>query len=102
MLCSGDLTGAEISAFESGSKEWEEARFISTAELISSYKFFDPQSKRYGPPQIKYVVELTNKLCPSAIHKRKAISGKQNRGFDLPCIRTAKDEFGSYVECHIW
>ena len=101
VLCSANFTGREISAYELGSKEWEESIFIPTAELISNYKFFDTQSTKYGTVQTKYVRELITKMCPSAVHKRKETSGTQNRGFDLPCIETARDEFASYVGCHI-
>jgi hypothetical protein len=98
VLCSGNLTGTGR-GFES--KEWEEAMFMATAELVSSYTFFDTQATKYGTVQTKYVRELITKMCPSAVHERKTIYGKQSRGFDLPCIETARDEFASYVGCHI-
>ena len=102
VLCSADFTGVEISAYELRSKEWEGTIFIPTAELISSYKYFDKQATKYGTVQTKYVRESITKMCPSAVRKRKETSGKQSRGLDLPCIETARDEFASYVGCPIW
>ena len=85
VLFSADFTGQEYSTFRITSNTWDEAVFMATAELVSSYKFFDKQSTKYGTIQTKFVKELIAKMCPSANYARKATSGRQNRGFDLPC-----------------
>lgn len=72
---------------------WELGRFIATKELINSYKGYDKNAERYHTIQSQTVADKLGKLCPSAKKSRSTSNGDQERGYDLPHIDLARNNF---------
>ena len=75
------------------SSGWELGRFIATKDLIKSYKSFDKNAERYHTIQSQTVADKLGKLCPSAKKSRSTSNGDQERGYDLPHIDLARNDF---------
>ena len=75
-------------------KDWGNAGFISTSNLIEKYKDYDKNAGRYSPIQQQQISSTLKTICPSAVPARKKTTlGKQERGYDLPEIKVARKEF---------
>lgn len=72
---------------------WSDGQFISTHDLGSFYKNHDRYADRYGAVQSNYITEAVHRLCPSAAPQRKSVSKNQRRGFNLPSIQVAREDF---------
>ena len=96
VLYSGSLTCGGF-----GLEDWGDEIFIGTSALLRHYKEFDPQAGRYKAIQEAQVSEALKKLCPSVKPNRKMVNNRQNRGFDLPDIETARKEFTEYLGCPV-
>lgn len=75
---------------------WGDGHFISTHDLGSFYKNHDRHADRYGAVQSNYITEAVRRLCPSAAPNRKSVSKNQQRGFNLPSIQVAREDFTRY------
>jgi len=73
--------------------EWELGRFIATKQLLNGYKNSDKNAERYQTIQNQTVADKLGKLCPSATKSRSTSNGNQERGYDLPHIDLARNEF---------
>jgi hypothetical protein len=70
--------------------------FVSTAEAING--IMDVAGGRiYRKPSPRSVVQEMKKLCPSAKNDQKQKYGTRNRGFTLPSLQQARDEFEAYI-----
>ena len=76
---------------------WETPIFLSTQSLLEDYKKFNRNAERYSPVQTNNISKALQKSCPSAIATRTTISNRQERGYDLPSIQTARREFEVYI-----
>jgi len=77
--------------------EWEEDRFVSSFDLYQYYIKYFNRSLQYQTHQVHEVVEGLKDVCPSAISNRKQFDGNQKRGFLLPNITKAREEFESKI-----
>jgi hypothetical protein len=77
-------------------EDWKTGSFISTRDLVRHYKKYDPKADKYEPIQTSYVSQAITRLCPSAKSARRTSNNKQQRGFDLPDIQTARSEFDKH------
>lgn len=75
--------------------EWSEPRFVSSYALMRQYKSFDKNSERFASIQASHIATKISKLCGSARSGRSKDphGGKQVRGFYLPSLTTARQEF---------
>lgn len=91
VLQAGSISGCEDSFLG----EWGEPRFVLSSALLQQYKNFDKNSERYASTQASHVVQRLSKLCPSARLDRgkDPQTGKQKRGFYLPSLNIARQEF---------
>ncbi len=76
-----------------GSTNWEDNLFISLNDLKYCYKEHDYQAQKYKTIQNEDIKSSINKLIPSAQEHRTATS----RGFNLPHINLARNEFEGIV-----
>lgn len=76
-----------------GYTNWGQGIFISTDNLIDAYTEYDKNASRYHPIQSQQIATALQTICPSAKKARPTISGKQQRGYDLPDIAVARKEF---------
>ena len=76
-----------------GYTDWGQGIFISTDNLIDAYTEYDKNASRYHPIQSQQIATALQTICPSAKKARPTISGKQQRGYDLPDIAVARKEF---------
>ena len=77
-------------------EDWKAESFISTRDLVRHYKKYDPKANKYEPIQTRYVSQAVIRLCPSAKPARRISNNRQQRGFDLPDIQTARSEFDKH------
>ena len=77
-------------------EDWEAESFISTKDLVRHYKKYYPKADKYEPIQTSYISQAIIRLCPSAKPVRRTSNNKQQRGFDLPDIQTARSEFDKH------
>lgn len=72
---------------------WDEATFVSTSRLMSCWKEFQGGQRSYNTLQERDLHATIKKLCPSAKSDRSTVSGRQKRGYTLPPLATARQEF---------
>jgi hypothetical protein len=93
--------------FTTAYPQWTEPRFISTDELIWHYRSFDTNAQRHKTIQEKQIKKLLLRLCPSAEPNRRSQDDmyrkptRQQRGYDLPDIATARREFCEIMSCTV-
>jgi hypothetical protein len=80
---------------------WIDPLFKSTNSLQLGYKAFDKQAGRFSPVQQIEISETIKKVCPSAKGHRTMTDNQQKRGFKLPGIDVARQEFEQYIELEI-
>lgn len=84
---------------------WNQPIFISTESLIEAYKEYDKNATKYQPLQSQQLASIIKTICPSATSTRQTNLGKQERGYQLPDLKTARTEFekslGTSVEWEV-
>ena len=80
---------------------WTDSLFRSSDSLLLGYKSFDKQAGRFSPVQQSEISKTIKKVCPSAKGCRTMIVNRQRRGFTLPSIEVARQEFEQYIELEI-
>ena len=73
--------------------QWSDDRFITTNALMNAYQQYDKNTGKYAPVQSRGISLAINKVCPSAYCDRQTITGKQERGYQLPKLGEARKEF---------
>lgn len=92
VLQSGDLqSGIKFATLDL----WDEETFVSTANLMANWKEFQGSQRSYNTLQERDLHAAIKKLCPSAKSDRSTVSGRQKRGYNLPPLATARQEFAS-------
>jgi len=76
-------------------EKWQE--FVSTIKAIEGIMAV-AGGRIYRRPGPRDVVQEMKKLCPSAKHWQKQVNGIRNRGFILPNLEQARDEFAEYLD----
>ena len=76
-------------------ERWQE--FVSTTKAIEGILAV-AGGRIYRRPGPRDVVQEMKKLCPSAAHWQKQVNGIRNRGFILPNLEQARDEFAEYLD----
>ena len=98
-----DGVGTSTSLLSDFNTPWLESIFVSSNALLESYKNFNKNAQRYQTLQNKNMKEQLVKLCPSVKADRQQIrvSGQstscQQRGFILPTLPLARQEFCAYI-----
>ena len=72
---------------------WEDNSFMATTELVDWYQKFDKSSQRFGTSITKDISDSLARLCPSAKKDRHSRNNVVKRGFILPEISIARDDF---------
>ena len=75
-------------------ERWQE--FVSTTKALEGIMVV-PGGRMYRKPGPREVIQEMKKLCPSAIHGQKQMSGDRHRGFNLPNLKQARAEFEQYI-----
>ncbi len=81
--------------------EWSGPRFISTKSISAKYREFDNRNQRYAPTLSKEIADAIAWLCPSAKQCRKSMNYGQARGYTLPDLAVARQEFESAYKCKV-
>ena len=76
-----------------GFTSWNHPIFIATESLIEAYKEYDKNATKYQPLQSQQLAIIIKTLCPTADSDRQTNLGKQERGYQLPDLVTARVEF---------
>lgn len=72
---------------------WNQPIFIATDSITQAYKEYDRNATKYQPLQTQQLAAMVKTLCPSAVNDRQTVLGKQERGYQLPTISIARNEF---------
>lgn len=102
VLVTGILNGGKSGPWET-KVEWSGPLFVSTIDLVSNYKAFNKNAQRHQTVQNNQIAESLRRLCPSAdsdrqVLKDSSIGSKiRPRGFQLPHIDTARQEFAKVM-----
>jgi len=84
-------------------EEWTQPLFLATETILANYKEFNKNSQRYQTLQSNEIAVILRHLCPSVRKDRQACkvgnlqNGKQLRGFQLPDLATARQEFSDVL-----
>jgi hypothetical protein len=101
------LTSADLAGNGHLSGTWTADVFVSTSSLLHSYREFDRNAQRHHTLQEAQVADTIRRICPSAKRRRETVEPSyprtqgQKRGFRFPAIKTARDEFSTYLGCDL-
>ena len=99
------LTSASLNGGRHTSDTWTTEVFVATSSLLLSYSEFDKNAQRHQTLQEAQVADTIRRVCPSSERRRETVESNffnkrsQRRGFRLPAIKTARDEFSAYLGC---
>ena len=94
VLCRGDIRNTN--EFEL-TNEWNDARFVSSTDLIKYYSRHRSMSRHYQAVQSTEIKKGLNRYCPSAIKVRHLVGTNQQRGYQLPSLYKARVAFEQVI-----
>ena len=89
VLCTGDAGFPDPYI----SHAWQESMFISTKSLTAAYEKHARKIRQYDSIQSAEINKGLAFWCPDACQDRKQINNEQQRGYQLPHIDLAKENF---------
>ena len=89
VLCTGNLDFPD----QYISQSWQESMFISTKRLAAAYEKHALKYRQYDSIQSAEINKGLAIWCPDARQDRKQINNEQQRGYQLPHIDLAKENF---------
>ena len=89
VLCTGYLDFPD----QYTSQAWRESRFISTKSLTATYEKHARKYRQYDSIQSTEINKGLAIWCSDARQDRKQINNEQQRGYQLPHIDLAKENF---------
>jgi len=72
---------------------WEDHDFISSTDLVDQYQRFDKHSQKFAASITKDISDAIARLCPSAKKDRQTDHRSTKRGYVLPELSIARQEF---------
>ncbi len=96
VLMSGNFTLGQFNA-----DPWKLGDFVSTDKLVEDFNSYDKRTQKFAPTQSKEVSDAITRLCLSAVKARKVVNKSQQRGYKLPSLTTARQEFERAYNCRI-
>ena len=75
--------------------EWPE--FISSASLLGAFKESEKTIRNFKPVIDRDAVALMSKLCPSARREQSMEGKNRRRGYILPTVEAAREDFEKYI-----
>jgi hypothetical protein len=98
----GKFRSKPLGIYSSSETDWDGSIFISTQVIMDCYSHYDKNANRYEPLQAQKISRALKKICPSAKSCRITnTSGKVERGYQLPLISIARNEFASAIKTKI-
>ena len=88
-LCLGQLP-------KKHSNDWR-GGFVATLEIQEGYRDFDPKSQHHRSLQDDQIAAKLRKYCPSARKIRSNQQGVKQRGYALPTLVVARQEFTAHI-----
>jgi hypothetical protein len=71
--------------------------FVATHEIQEGYRDFDPKSQHHRSLQDDQIAAKLRKYCPSARKARSNQYGSKLRGYELPALDIARQEFATHL-----
>lgn len=71
--------------------------FVATHEIQEAYQEFDPKSQHHRSLQDDQIAARLKKFCPSAAKSRHSYNGVKKRGYQLPSLAVARQEFATHL-----
>ena len=88
-MCIGDLDFSDLI----DSQPWQESMFISTKSLTAAYEKHARKYRQYDSIQSTEIKKGLAVWCPDAHEKRKKAGNEHRRGYQLPHIDLARENF---------
>ncbi len=79
------------------SSRWTEPQFVSSKTMAKYYLEFNKNAERYSPFQPHVIKKTMEKFCVSSKQDRKQEDNIQERGWSLPGIAIARQEFDAAI-----
>jgi len=76
---------------------WTDCLFISTNTLQHAFQQYDKNASKYAAIQSREIANILNKICPSASQCRSSINNKQERGYQLSTLQTARSDYENHI-----
>lgn len=96
VLSTGEFSGKGLSC-----DLWSTSIFLPTSNLLDAYREFNKNAERHSTIQEGQVAESIRRMCPSAQRNRKLVNkygrSDMKRGYDLPDLKKARDEFSKFI-----
>jgi hypothetical protein len=65
--------------------------------LLLAFQQYDRNAGKYGPVQTREIKATLGKMCPSAASDRQSNDSKQERGYQLPTLNIARNEYEKFI-----
>jgi hypothetical protein len=85
--------GVDISIYTRIEIDWKDNEFISTNDLIQHYQKFNRHGQKFAVSITKDIADAIQRLCPSATKDRQTDNKSTKRGYLLPELSIARQEF---------
>lgn len=85
--------GVDISLYTRIEIDWKDDEFISTNDLIQHYQKFNRHGQKFAVSITKDIADAIQRLCPSAKKDRQTDHRSTKRGYVLPELSIARQEF---------
>ena len=72
---------------------WTDSEFVATTQLLYFYQKHDKYSQKFKQTNSKDISDAISRLCPSAKKDRQTLKNNIKRGFHLPALSIARQEF---------
>jgi hypothetical protein len=76
---------------------WTNSLFVPTMALLLAFQQYDRNAGKYGPVQTREIKATLGKMCPSAASDRQSNDSKQERGYQLPTLNIARNEYEKFI-----
>ena len=80
----------DVASFSIVCDRWEATQFVSTINLLNSFKQHLSKCRQYQAAQNMKIKKGLAKWCPGAKSKRETFNGRQKREYELPSLSDAR------------
>ena len=97
-----DTEYLDIGGIMGPSIKFKSSEFVSSIRLSEYYRIFHSKTRQYQTTQFSEIKIGIDKCCPSARKVRKSKNENQERGYQLPSLTNARNDFEDMIGHKIW
>jgi hypothetical protein len=95
------LTTGYFGCGQYSTNPWRLGDFIATRTMHKECIEYDKRAQRYASLQTSEISRALGRLCSSAKASRKTVQNSQHRGYVLPALSVARQEFEEAYNCKV-